>query len=58
MSKINDLYIDVEEQLMNGAKPEEIAKSFGIPVRFVYDVEDDLMNAYNGPPQYEYDQMD
>lgn len=54
MSKINDLYIDVEEQLMNGAKPEEIAKSFNIPVKFVYEVEDDLMNAYNGPPQHEY----
>ena len=46
MSRMSELYTEIEEQLMNGAKPEEVAKSLNVPVKVVYDVEDDLM-AYS-----------
>lgn len=46
MSKMAELYTEIEEQLVNGAKPEEVAKALNIPLKVVYDVEDDIV-AYN-----------
>lgn len=46
MSRMAELYTEIEEQLQNGAKPDEVAKALNVPVKVVYDVEDDLM-AYS-----------
>lgn len=43
MSRMAELYTEIEEQLMNGAKPDEIAKALNVPVKLVHEVEDDLM---------------
>ena len=46
MSKMAELYTEIEEQLQNGAKPEEIAKALSVPLKMVHEVEDDLL-AYS-----------
>lgn len=43
MSKMAELYNEIEDQLRNGAKPEAIAQALSVPIKMVYDVEDDLM---------------
>lgn len=58
MSKMAELYMEIEEQLMNGAKPEEIARAFNVPIKMVHEVEDDLMHVTQDCQGYEYDQMD
>ena len=57
MSKMSELYTEIEEQLMNGAKPEAIAKAYDIPLKAVQDIEEDLIHL-NDPQGYEYDEMD
>ena len=55
MSKMSELYMEIEEQLMNGAKPEEIARCFNVPVKMVHEIEDDLMHATQDSQGYDYD---
>lgn len=55
MSKMAELYMDIEEQLLNGAKPEEIARAFNVPIKMVHEVQDDLMHVTQDCQGYEYD---
>lgn len=57
MSKMAELYTEIEEQLQNGAKPAEIAKALSVPVKLVHEVEDDLM-AYAQRDCGGYDSLD
>lgn len=57
MSKMAELYTDIEEQLMNGARADAIAKAFNVPLKTVQDIEEDLMHL-NDPQGFEYDSMD
>ncbi len=38
MSKMSDLYMEVEQMLAEGEHPSRIARRLGIPVGMVYDV--------------------
>lgn len=58
MSRMAELYTEIEEQLQNGAKPDEIAKGLGVPLKMVYEVEDDLMAYAQRDNGGEYDSMD
>lgn len=58
MSRMAELYTEIEEQLQNGAKPDEIAKTLGIPIKMVYEVEDDLMAYSQRDYGGTYDSMD
>jgi len=40
---ISDVMIDIEEHLMKGFKPETIAAMLLVPLKWVHDVEDSLM---------------
>lgn len=58
MSRMSELYTEIEEQLQNGAKPDEVAKSLNVPVKVVYDVEDDLMAYAQRDNGGTYDSLD
>lgn len=38
MSKISDLYIDIEQLLAQGVPPEQVAEICEVPVAWVYEV--------------------
>ena len=38
MSKMSDLYMEVEQMLAEGENPTHIARRLGIPLSMVYDV--------------------
>lgn len=42
MSAMSELYADIEEQLVLGAKPDEIAKHFNVSMKVVHEIQDDL----------------
>ena len=42
MSAMSELYADIEEQLVMGAKPDEVAKHFKVSIKVVHEVQDDL----------------
>ena len=45
MSKMNDLQIEIQERLMAGQDPEYIAKWLEIPLRWVTDTLDYMMES-------------
>ena len=42
MSKMNELYMEIEEQLTRGRVPSIIAKDLEVPIHWVYEVQADL----------------
>ena len=48
MSKVAELILDIEEEILNGVDPKDIAKMFNVPVEFVDEVVEDLIErGYN-----------
>lgn len=45
MSRMANIIIEIEELLLAGKMPDEIAESLSIPVSWVYDTEDRLVGA-------------
>ena len=45
MSRMSNMIMEIEELLMAGQMPEDIAESLSIPVSWVYDTEDRLAGA-------------
>ena len=46
MSRMSNLAIEVEELLLNGNSPDEIAEIVGVPVDWVLGVQDVMENDY------------
>jgi hypothetical protein len=42
MSRMSNMVLEIQEMLYNGSTPEEIAETLGIPVRWVFEVEDNM----------------
>ena len=55
MGRVAELYADIEEQLVMGAKPEEISKHFKVPLRIVHEVQEDLHSQMNYSNTSDYD---
>lgn len=47
MSAMSELYADIEEQLVLGAKPSEIAKHFNVSIKVVHEIQDDLQDIFS-----------
>lgn len=47
MSAMSELYADIEEQLVLGAKPDEIAKHFKVSMKVVHEIQDDLHTTFS-----------
>ena len=45
MSKVAELYADVEEMLEKGTHPATISAVLGVPVFFVYDVLEEIQDS-------------
>lgn len=43
MSVMSELYLDIEDQLLERVKPAQIAENLGIPISMVYEVQEELM---------------
>lgn len=43
MSVMSELYLDIEDRLLERVVPAQIAKILGIPVSMVYEVQEELM---------------
>lgn len=54
MSKMSDLNIEIQEYLMNGVPPENVAKTLKVPLKWVMDTLD-YMNE-SAEPDLDYDQ--
>ena len=56
MSKMGQLYMEVEEMLIRGLEPFSISSKLNVPLDLVLNVEEDLMqlaNPYSYGPYYE-----
>jgi len=42
MGKVKEMSVDIEQMLIDGHTPEEVANSFGIPIKVVLDIEEKL----------------
>ena len=47
MSKMSDLHLEIQERILNGELPENIAIDLNIPVHWVYEVEYSLHTEEN-----------
>lgn len=47
MSKMGEIVMEIEDMLRQGFKPTTIAGVLQVPVQWVYDVEEDLMQLAN-----------
>ena len=45
MSKMSDLNIQIQEYLMQGVEPEKVAKLLNVPLRWVTDTLDYMMES-------------
>lgn len=43
MSVMSELYLDIEDQLLERVAPAQIAKNLGVPISMVYEVQEELM---------------
>jgi hypothetical protein len=56
MSKMGELYLEVEELLSQGYTAKEVSKLTNLPLSFIHPIEDDLMAALdprNYGPDYD-----
>ena len=44
MGKMKNLVMEIEELLIAGLSPDEIAQQLAIPINLVYETEDNLVN--------------
>lgn len=47
MSKMGEMAMEIEDLLRQGFKPVTVAAMLHVPVQWVYDVEEDLMQLTN-----------
>ncbi len=47
MSRMKDILIDIEDLLRQGYKPVSIEKMLNVPIEWVYDIEESLMQLAN-----------
>jgi hypothetical protein len=52
MSKMSDLNMEIQEYLMNGVPPENVAKTLNVPLRWVTDTLDYMLGS--DEPDMEY----
>jgi len=45
MSKMSDLNIEIQEYLMNGVPPERVAQALNVPLKWVTDTLDYMMES-------------
>jgi hypothetical protein len=58
MSKMAELHMEIEDLLRQGYKPVTIAGMLSVPIKWVYDVEESLMQLTNPRfygPDYDYE---
>ena len=55
MSAMSELYADIEEQLVMGASPTEVAKYFNVSLSLVYQLQEDLHITFSNI-SYDYQQ--
>ena len=47
MGVMSELYLEIEDQLMQRIEPSQVAKNLNIPVRMVREVQEELMLYVN-----------
>jgi hypothetical protein len=47
MGVMSELYLEIEDQLMQRIEPSQVAKNLNIPVRIVREVQEELMLYVN-----------
>ena len=53
MSKMKDLFFDIQELLEQGYSPKSVAERLNVPLNMVFDVEHEL-NEFELQKQYEF----